>query len=111
MIQDSVSLFKNVLTWALALLFAQGLFAQDGSKIYLVVVDGRQGRYSTGVKAYEVFRIAKKLGGWWSTRMDGGGSAGMWVWNASSASGAIVSKPSDTNGERSCLTYILIREK
>lgn len=87
------------------------VISEDRSKVYLVVVDGRQGWYSIGVKAYEVFRIARKLGGWWSTRMDGGGSAGMWAWNASTASGAIVSKPSDTNGERSCLTYLLIREK
>ena len=85
--------------------------SQDRSKVWLVQIDGRQGWYSTGVKAYEVYRISKKLGGWWSTRLDGGGSSGMWVWDSSSASGSIVSSPCDSNGERSCLTYILIREK
>lgn len=85
--------------------------SQDLSKVWLVEVDGRQGWYSTGLKGYEVYRIAKKLGGWWATRFDGGGSSAMWVWNPSTGSGSLVSRPCDSRGERSCMTYVLIREK
>ena len=86
----------------------------DRSKVWLVEVDGRQispSWYSLGVKGYEIYRIAKKLGGAWVTVMDGGGSSSMWVWNPSKGSGGIVSRPSDSEGERSCMTYLLVREK
>lgn len=85
--------------------------SQDAHKVWLVEIDGRQLWYSMGVKAYEVFRIAKKLGGWNVTRMDGGGSSAMWMWNPSTALGGLVSNPCDTKGERSCLTYMILREK
>ncbi len=83
----------------------------DRSKVWIVEIDGRQDWYSIGVKAYELYRIAKKLGGWWTTRFDGGGSAAMWVWNPASSSGWVVSRPSDTNGERSSLSYLIVKEK
>lgn len=84
--------------------------SKDGTKVWLVQIDGRQGWYSIGIKGYELYRIAKKLGGWWTTRIDGGGSSCTWVWNGSS--GSIVSRPSDTpGGERSCMNYLLIRAK
>ena len=62
-----------------------------------------------GVKAYEMFRIGKKLGGANISRLDGGGSSAVWLWDGSQ--GAVVSQPCDSKGERSCLSYILIREK
>lgn len=86
----------------------------DHSKVWLVEIDGRQispSWYSLGVKGYEIYRIGKKLGGAWVTRMDGGGSSSMWVWNPSLGRGGIVSRPSDSKGERSCMTYVLVREK
>lgn len=85
--------------------------SKDGKKVWLVEIDGRQLWYSMGVKAYEMYRIAKKLGGWNVTRMDGGGSAAMWLWNPSTSRGALVSHPADSKGERSCLTYMILREK
>lgn len=85
------------------------VLSKDGKKVWLVVVDGRQDWYSTGVKGYEIYRIAKKLGGWNCTRFDGGGSTCMWLYNGSS--GKIVNSVSDSNGERSCLNYLLITEK
>ena len=85
--------------------------SKDGTKVWLVEIDGRQGWYSIGVKSYEIYRIAQKLGGWWVTRFDGGGSSCTWVWNASSGSGGLVNRPSDSNGERSCLSYLLLRAK
>ncbi|MBR1706589.1 MAG: phosphodiester glycosidase family protein [Bacteroidales bacterium] len=87
--------------------------SEDGSKVWIVEIDGRQDWFSTGVKGYEIYRIAQKLGGWNVTRFDGGGSSAMWVWDASAGRGALVSSPSDSsNGkERSCLSYLLVREK
>jgi len=87
----------------------------DRKKVWIVEVDGRQvsstSWYSLGVKGYEMYRIGKKLGGAWITGLDGGGSASMWVWNPSKGSGATVSRPCDNKGERSCMSYIMIREK
>lgn len=82
---------------------------KDCRKVWLVVVDGRQDWYSTGVKGYEVYRIAKKLGGWTCTRFDGGGSSCMWLYD--NGSGKIVNSVSDSKGERSCLNYLLITGK
>ena len=85
--------------------------SEDGKKLWLVLVDGRQGWYSMGLKAYEIYRISKKLGGSSATRFDGGGSTTMWLWNASSGKGSVVNSISDSNGERSCMSYLLIRAK
>lgn len=85
--------------------------SQDLKKVWLVEIDGRQLWYSLGVKGYEMYRIAKKLGGWWTTGLDGGGSSAMWLWDASKGKGGLVSKPCDSKGERSCMNYLLIREK
>lgn len=86
--------------------------SKDLKKVWLVEIDGRQLWYSMGVKGYEMYQIAKKLGGAWVTRFDGGGSSGIWVWDASKGSGSIKSKPCDNpGGERSCISYLLVREK
>lgn len=85
--------------------------SEDARKVWLVEIDGRQDWYSMGVKAYEIYRIAQKLGGWSVTRMDGGGSSAMWVRNPTTGWSGLVSSPSDSKGERSCLTYFLLRKK
>ena len=85
--------------------------SEDGRKVWLVEIDGRQDWYSMGVKAYEVYRIAKKLGGWSVSRMDGGGSSAMWVRNPSTGWSGLVNSPCDPKGERSCLTYMILRQK
>lgn len=85
--------------------------SQDGKKIWLVEVDGRQDWYSVGLNAYEIYRIAKKLGAWNATRFDGGGSSCMWVYDKTKGSGGLVNRVSDSKGERSCLNYLLIRAK
>ena len=81
----------------------------DRSRLWLVEIDGRQGWNAMGVKAYEMYRIGKKLGGAHISRLDGGGSSTVWLWDGSK--GSVVNKPCDSKGERSCLSYILIREK
>lgn len=85
--------------------------SQDKKKVWLVEVDGRQGWYSTGINGYELYRIAKKLGGYNATRFDGGGSSVMWVYDSASGKGSVVNSVSDSKGERSCLNYILLRAK
>lgn len=81
---------------------------KSGSRIMIVEIDGRT-EISTGVKAAEVTEIALRLGAWNSTRFDGGGSAAMWA--KKSGSSGLVSSPSDSKGERSCMNYIYVRQK
>ena len=83
----------------------------DRKKVWLIEIDGRQPAYSIGVKSYEMYRIAKKLGGAEMTRFDGGGSSGMWLYDESKRSGSIVNRVSDSKGERSCMNYMLVRLK
>jgi len=85
--------------------------SQDKKTVWLVEVDGRQTEYSYGVKSYEIFRIAQKLGGWNCTRFDGGGSSCMWVYDSAKSSGGLVNRVSDSKGERSCMNYMLVRIK
>ncbi len=85
--------------------------SKDKKTVWLVEIDGRQDWYSTGVIAYEMLRIAQKLGGHDMTRFDGGGSSVMWVYDSVAGKGKIVNSVSDSKGERSCLNYILIKAK
>lgn len=85
--------------------------SQDAKRVWLIEVDGRQSWFSMGLKSYEMYRIAKKLGAWTMTRFDGGGSSCMWVYDSAKGSGALVNSPSDSKGERSVLNFILIRKK
>lgn len=85
--------------------------SEDRRTVWLIEVDGRQPSYSYGTKGYEMFRIAKKLGGWNMTRFDGGGSSSMWVYDPGKSSGKTVNRVSDSKGERSCLNYMLVRVK
>lgn len=85
--------------------------SQDGKTVWLIEVDGRQPTYSYGLKGYEMFRIAQKLGGWNMTRFDGGGSSCMWVYDPSASTGKLVNRVCDSKGERSCLNYMLVRLK
>jgi len=74
------------------------------TKVWIVQVDGRSSS-SLGMTAPEMAATIKKLGGHNMTRFDGGGSSSMWV------DGKIVSNPSDSRGERSCMNYLLVRAK
>ncbi|HJM65348.1 MAG: hypothetical protein CMN05_15340 [Roseibacillus sp.] len=48
---------------------------EKGSILWLVVVDGRQRRYSEGMNMHELASLMKELGCWSATNMDGGGSS------------------------------------
>ena len=88
---------------------------QAGTKVWFVVVDGRQINLTDGVwtsmglKAHEMMQVAKRLGAYNMTRFDGGGSTAMWAY--SDGTGALVNTPSDAKGERSCMNYIYIRAR
>jgi exopolysaccharide biosynthesis protein len=88
---------------------------QAGTKVWFVLVDGRQIDLSAGVwtsmgvKAYEMYQIAARLGAYNMTRFDGGGSSAMWAYT--DGSGALVNTPADEKGERSCMNYIYIRAR
>ena len=88
---------------------------QAGTKVWFVVVDGRQINLTDGVwtsmglKAYEMMQVSKRLGAYNMTRFDGGGSTAMWTY--SEGTGALVNTPSDEKGERSCMNYIYIRAR
>lgn len=75
------------------------------TKVWIVQVDGRSSS-SLGMTAPEMAATIKKLGGHNMTRFDGGGSSSMWVKGE-----GIVSNPSDSRGERSCMNYLLVRVK
>ena len=77
---------------------------EAGTKVWIVQVDGRSSS-SLGMTGPEMAATIKKLGGHTMTRFDGGGSSAMWV------DGKIVSDPSDSKGERSCMNYLLVRVK
>ena len=48
---------------------------EKGQILWLVVVDGRQRRYSEGMNMHELASVMKELGCWTATNMDGGGSS------------------------------------
>ena len=87
------------------------IVSQDKKTLWLVQVDGRQDWFSCGISHSEMMILAKKLGGYSATNLDGGGSSTMWVYDAAAGKGSVVNSVSDSKGERSCLNYMLIRLK
>ncbi len=85
--------------------------SQDKKTLWLVQVDGRQGWYSCGICPDEMVVLAKKLGGYNMTNVDGGGSSVMWVYDSAAGKGQVVNSVSDSKGERSCLNYMLVKVK
>jgi hypothetical protein len=66
-----------------------GIGANADGKLMMVVVDGRQPRYSLGVSMLGFARLMKRLGAVDALNLDGGGSATMVV------EGKVVNRPSD----------------
>ena len=87
------------------------VISKDKKTLWLVEADGRQGWYSTGINGTEMLVLAKKLGGYNMTNVDGGGSATMWIYDSAAGSGKVVNSVSDSKGERSCLNYMLVKIK
>ncbi|MBW6458077.1 MAG: phosphodiester glycosidase family protein, partial [FCB group bacterium] len=75
-------------------------FNQDSTKVYFVVVDGRQAGYSVGMSLYEMAAFMKDIGIAHAVNLDGGGSSSMVVRNY------VMNKPSD-GSERSVSNGII----
>ena len=74
---------------------------KDG-KILLVVVDGRQPGYSTGMSLTSLAELLLEFGAVDAMNLDGGGSSAMVL------EGKLVNKPSDAAGERAVSDALLI---
>lgn len=70
-------------------------FNQDSTKVYFVVVDGRQPSLSVGMTLDELANLMLSIGAYNAVNLDGGGSSTMVVHNQ------VVNSPSDPGGERS----------
>lgn len=77
-------------------------FSEDSTKIYMVVVDGRQANLSIGMSCKELADYMKSIGCYNAVNLDGGGSSTMVVRNQ------IANSPSDPGGERSVGNSILL---
>jgi hypothetical protein len=75
-----------------------------GRRLWLVVVDGRQGEYSTGMTLPELASLFEGLGVTDALNLDGGGSSIMVVL------GRTASRPSDPQGERPVANALLLVE-
>lgn len=71
-----------------------GIGVTSAGTILLVVVDGRQPRWSVGPTMAEFARIMRSLGAVWALNLDGGGSSEMVV------EGVVVNRPSDGRERR-----------
>ena len=70
-------------------------FNQDSTKVYFVVVDGRQSNLSVGMSLDELANFMLSMGAYNAVNLDGGGSSTMVIHNQ------VVNSPSDPGGERS----------
>ncbi len=74
----------------------------EGERLWLVVVDGRQGEYSTGMSLPELTELLQGLGVRDALNLDGGGSSTMFV------GGESVGRPSDAGGARPVVNALLV---
>ncbi len=80
-------------------------FNQDSTKVFFVVVDGRQSNLSVGMTIDELANLMLSLGSYNAVNLDGGGSSTMVIYNH------VVNSPSDPGGERSVANAIFaVRE-
>jgi hypothetical protein len=85
-------------TGAAAIRTAVGL-ANNGRRLLLVVIDGRQAGYSLGTTLRETAEIMLALGARDAINLDGGGSSAL-VYRDSTRTMRVANKPSDAGGER-----------
>lgn len=76
--------------------------SMEEPRLFLVVVDGRQGDYSTGMTLPELAGFLESLGAEEALNLDGGGSSVLVV------RGRAVSRPSDEAGERPVVNALLL---
>jgi hypothetical protein len=80
-------------------------FNHDSTKVFFVVVDGRQSNLSVGMTLDELANLMLSIGAFNAVNLDGGGSSTLVVHNE------VVNSPSDPSGERSVANALFaIRE-
>ena len=72
---------------------------EKGGILWLVVVDGRQRRYSEGMNMHELASLMRELGCWTATNMDGGGSSIMGLLDKDGKM-KVMNSPSDRSSGR-----------
>jgi exopolysaccharide biosynthesis protein len=75
-------------------------FSSNGTRLLLVVVDGRRPGYSDGMTLRELANLMRALGAREALNLDGGGSTTMVISNPRTNVLEIVNRPSDAAGER-----------
>ncbi|MFG1977456.1 phosphodiester glycosidase family protein [Nonomuraea fuscirosea] len=75
-------------------------FSADGSKMWLVAVDGRQPEFSRGLGLDELGEMMVKLGAHTALNLDGGGSTTLVVREPGQKQADLVNRPSDAAGTR-----------
>ena len=70
--------------------------SKNGRYLYLLVIDGRQGNYSTGATTSETAQWLLRLGAWSGLNLDGGGSTSMVVADESGKA-QLVNRPIHNN--------------
>lgn len=76
-------------------------YSQDGKKIYMIVIDGRQNNFSVGATTGQVGAIMKALGAYTAINLDGGGSSCMVI------NGNVKNSPSD-GSERAVANGVIV---
>ena len=71
----------------------------DGKKLIIIVIDGRQKRYSEGVTLPEMAEYLIEFGAYTALNHDGGGSSTM-VFESAAGNPTVINYPSDEKGER-----------
>ncbi len=77
-------------------------FSKDGTKLFLVVVDGRQENISAGMPLIDLADFLISMGCYQAVNLDGGGSSTMVVNNN------VVNSPSDKTGERPVHNFLFV---
>ncbi len=80
--------------------------AWNGSRHWLVTVDGRQAGRSVGMSFAELADFLIDLGARGAMNLDGGGSTTMWVGGQ-----GVVNRPSDSSGERAVGASLLVVDR
>jgi hypothetical protein len=80
--------------------------ADAGTRVMLVVVDGRQPAWSVGMSLPELARLMRQLGAEDAINLDGGGSSAMVVLRGGSL--VLANRPSDPQGERAVANAVAV---
>ena len=77
-------------------------FSKDKTKLFIVLVDGRQENLSIGIGLKQLAEFMLSIGCYEALNLDGGGSSAMFVKDK------IVNSPSDQTGERSVHNFLYV---